>query len=75
MTPEELAAIRARDADWDAGAREMGLPDYMTPCSTDRRALLAEVDRLTTEMDGLTEVAAYNTNIAYDLAVKLRDDR
>ena len=50
MTPHELAAIRARDADAHSGD-----PNYIpmrgveSRAFADRRALLAEVDRLTDE--------------------------
>lgn len=47
MTPDDLAAIRARDAELDLDAI------YMPESHTDRRALLAEVDRLTAERDAL----------------------
>lgn len=45
MTPDELAAIRARDALVDS----LGLT--LTEAECDRRALLREVDRLFTELE------------------------
>lgn len=41
MTPEELAAIRDRDAEPMSGSMR-----YQVQCALDRTALLAEVDRL-----------------------------
>ena len=55
ITPQDLDAIRARDA--ALGSHPDG-PDDARPqsfwsCAADRRALLAEVDRLTAQMDRL----------------------
>ena len=48
MKPERLAAIRARDKAFRPLDGD-GLELMNTPCHDDRRALLAEVDRLTEE--------------------------
>ena len=52
MTPDELEAIRARDADYLRGLRDTGYDPVFHPedeceADKDRHALLAEVDRLT----------------------------
>jgi len=63
MTPDELEAIRARDADYLRGLRDTGYdfvshPEGECEADKDRRALLAKVDWL----DG--EVFAANERVA-----------
>ena len=50
MTPDALAALRARDAGLDMLRAMTG---WVATAVVDRLALLAEVDRLTAELDRL----------------------
>lgn len=72
LSPDDLAAIRARDADWEKRAEMVGLdPGSMTPAAADRRALLGEVDRLTADHDYWENLAA--TALPYPEADVLRE--
>ena len=52
MTPDELQAIRDRDGELSACpvCAKHGTEHFMTKSDVDRRALLAEVDRLRAEL-------------------------
>jgi hypothetical protein len=72
MTPEELAAIRERDA---ATKRKHG--NNLLDAECDRRALLGEVERLTQEIAGFPNLTAMREAMiaAADEAQILRRER
>jgi hypothetical protein len=64
LTPDDLAAIRARDADWER------YQFVDTNAAIDRHDLLAEVDRLTAILDATPGHIAQAMAYAHDLAIE-----